>query len=145
MRSTCKICFFVSLIAIVCGAFSLLRADIHEGTGQLMGTADYCKGDCKDGGDSCNKASSSNCGSYSTSNCGSGHCADKCKGTQGSVCSESSSGAVMCKDGAGTCADSSADKCVKGKDMFGYDVCKCTSEETVTVDCGDAYNKCYIL
>ena len=144
MLSMCKICFFVSLVTLAFCAFTLAgpEADIHEGTGQLMGTTTYACGDCQNGGDSCNASDSSNCSWYDPPNCGNGHCADSCPGTQGRVCSESSAGGVMCGDGAGSCPDSARDKCKEGTDSLLQPCCYCESSETETVDCGDAYNKC---
>ena len=146
MRALCKVVMCVSLAVLFCVFFTVLCADVHGGTGHLLGTeTDWKCGTCEGGGDDCNSPRGNTCsGCLYAKDCDNenAHCRDECCGTQGETCSESEEADNMCDDGASSCPDSEAPKCVPDYDMFGYDICSCSDAETVTVSCGDGYNTC---
>jgi len=135
MRLTCKICFLVSLITIACASFSLLAADINEGTGSLMGLAPSC-GDCNDGGSNCDGPHSTVCASAE------GECRNDCPGTQGRICQEKSDAGRWCEDGSTSCPAGTMPKCVEVIDESGRSEWDCSETETESHSCGDARNTC---
>jgi hypothetical protein len=139
MSTICKVSFMMSLVVVVLAGTCLLRADLHERTGHLVGMGWKC-GTCEPGGSSCNGPNTSTC--CNTPACESGTCSSSCPGTAGETCAENENAGAQCDDGAKSCADSTRPKCEQYTDMFGYTMYRCSSSETETADCGDSYNVC---
>lgn len=132
MRLICKWCLLISVILMIFGGVSLLQADIHQGTGNLMGLA-TC-GACQEGGSSCNGPTQGNC-----NNPGAGNCTDKCPGTKGRTCNESLQG-PGCGDGSANCADAARPKCLKSTQW--PDSWYCSNDQSEDINCGGPRNTC---
>jgi hypothetical protein len=135
MRTTCRLCLCVSALVISVLTVNLIRADIHEGTGGLLGLCEYNPGNCEGGGSNCKAASQNHCGAPDATDYG--ECSDNCPGTAGETCHEDAQGEEMCKDDSEVCPKGKKGKCVEnGKDIAGHMTYKCDDTETTEVECG---------
>lgn len=138
MERIAKGCLLISLPLCAFFCITLATADIHEGTSNLTGLSFYC-GTCFPDGDSCNDPVEDTCETMASERA----CPAECSGTKGEGCDPNDQAGSMCKNGSGTCNDTTQAPCeYSDHDGNGLSEYWCDDEHATSYDCGSTYNKC---